>query len=268
MTTTNPPANSRVTREARLRWVPIPQMQYAHGVSQREKINQARVDHIASELDLEQIGNPAVSDRGDYFIVLDGMHRIEALKQHGYGDQQIQCWTYTNLSEEEEAEIFLKLNDTLRVSAFDKFQASVRAGRPTESDVERIVRRAGLTVARTKDDGAVGCVGTLIKVYKRSGSENLARTLHIVRDAYGTAGMDQHVSDGLGLLCQRFNGQLDPAIAIGRLSSVHGGVDGLLGRARAAHKQRLGSLPHCVAASAVEIINAGKGGKKLPVWWK
>lgn len=261
--------SSRITREARPRWVPIAQMRYNHGISQREKINQARVDMIASELDLEQIGNPTVSDHGDHYNVLDGMHRIEALKKHGYGDQQIQCWVYTDLSDDAEAEVFLKLNDTLRVSPYDKFQAAVRAGRTIESDVDRIVRAAGLAVSRSKDDdGAVGCVSTLLKVYKRSGPATLARTLHIVRDAYGSAGMDQHVIDGIGLLCQRFNGQLDPDMAIGRLASVHGGVGGLLGRARGDYKQRLGSLPQCVAASAVQIINAGKGGKKLPVWWK
>lgn len=260
--------DTRVTREARLRWVPIPDMRYAHGVSQRERVNEARVNAIAADLDIEQIGNPTVSDRGDHFNVLDGMHRVEALKQHGYGDQQIQCWVYAGLNDEQEAEIFLKLNDTLRVSAFDKFVAGVRAGRDMEADIDRIVRSAGLAVARTKDDGAIGCVGTLTKVYKRAGGPTLARTLHIVRDAYGTTGLDQHVIDGVGLLCQRYNGQLDEKVAVEKLSSVRGGVDGLLGKARAAHKQRLGSLPHCVAASAVEVINQGKGGKKLPSWWK
>lgn len=266
---TSKPVSGGFSREAQLRWVPISQMAYAHGVSQREKINQARVDLIASELDPEQIGNPTVSEHGDHFNVLDGMHRVEALKKHGWGDQKLECWVYVGLSEEDEAEIFLKLNDTLRVSAFDRFQAGVRAGRPMESAIDRLVRDAGLVVSvRTKEDGAVGCVSTLTKMYKRSGPQILAQALHIVRDAYGSSGLDHHVIDGIGLLCQRFNGLLDTDVAIKKLSAIHGGVDGLLGRARAAHKQRLGSLPQCVAASAVEIINAGKGGKKLPVWWK
>ena len=27
-------------------------------------------------------------------------------------------------------------------------------------------------------------------------------------------------------------------------------------------------LNQCVAAAAVDVINRGKGGKKLPSWWK
>lgn len=258
----------RVQRAATLGWVPIEKMRYSPTVSQRERINWARVDRIAAELDLERIGTPTVNDRGDYFNVLDGMHRIEALKKHGYADQQVQCWCYKSLTDDEEAETFLKLNDTLQVSVFDKFLVGIRAGRPVESDVDRIVRANGLAVSRKRDNGAIGCVGTLMKVYQRSDGRTLSRALRIIRDAYGDAGMEGAVIDGIALLCQRYDGQVDEEAAIERLSSVHGGVDGLLGKARAAHKQRLGSLPHCVAASAVEIINTGRGGKKLPLWWK
>lgn len=260
--------DQRVAREARLRWIPIEKMRYSPMVSQRERINWARVDRIAADLDLEQLGSPTVNDRGDHYTVLDGMHRIEALKKHGYADQQIQCWTYDNLTDEQEAETFLKLNDTLRVSALDKFRVGVAAGRAIEADVDRIVKLNGLAVSKSKEAGAIGCVGTLIKVHQRSGGDTLSRALRIIRDSYGDAGLDAHVVDGIALLCQRYNGQLDEKVAVDRLGQIHGGVDGLLGKARAAHKQRLGSLSHCIAASAVEVINAGKGGKKLPMWWR
>jgi hypothetical protein len=41
-----------------------------------------------------------------------------------------------------------------------------------------------------------------------------------------------------------------------------------MNRARLAKNQTNASLNHCVAAGAVDIINRGKGGKKLPSWWK
>ncbi len=260
----------RVERDARLAWVTlgltrVPQM------AQRDRINYARVDHIAANMDLEQIGSPTVNKRNGLFYVLDGNHRITAYKQwigEGWEDQQLHCWVYDGLSEEEEAETFLKLNDVLPVQAFDKFTIGFNANRPEEVEIAAVVMKAGLTISRSGAEGAVGAVGTLRRVYRREGSEVLARTLDIVRDAYGSPGLEAHVIDGIGLLCGRFNGELDTEQAVTRLSSVAGGLGGLMNRARLAKNQTNASLNHCVAAGAVDIINRGKGGKKLPSWWK
>lgn len=256
----------RVEREARLRWVPIDKMKVSP-LAQRE-LRQARVDKIAANFDLEQVGTPTVNERGGHFFVIDGQHRIEALREMGWGDQQIQCWTYAGLSEEEEAEKFLKLNDTLAVDAFSKFRVGVQAGRFEETDIDRIVRAGGLRVSQDMSQGAIRAVGTLRRVYTRGGPATLARTLRICRDAYGDRGLDAAVLDGIGLLCDRYNGDLNDDVAVEKLSRVHGGVNGLLGKAENLRRQTGNPRNHCVAAAAVEFINAGKGGKKLPSWWK
>jgi len=117
----------RVERAARLKWCPIAKMRVSP-TAQRE-LKQHRVDHLVANFDLEQIGTPVVSERDGAYYILDGQHRIEALRGIGWGDQQIQCWTYTGLTEEDEAERFLKLNDTLVVDSFSKFRVGVNAGR-------------------------------------------------------------------------------------------------------------------------------------------
>lgn len=257
--------DSRVEREARLRWVPIPKMRVSP-LAQRE-LNQARVDRIAADFDLEQIGTPTVNEREAAFFIIDGQHRIEALKQIGWGDQQIQCWTYQGLSEVDEAEKFLKLNDTLTVDAMAKFRVGVQASRAVECDIDRIVRAQNLCVSRDRVPGAVAAVGTLRRVYARSDPATLARTLRIARDAYGDPGMEAAVLDGIGHLCARYNGELDEANAITRLANVHGGVNGLLGKAEQLRRSTGNAKGQCVAAAAVEIINAGRGGRKLTSWW-
>ena len=64
------------------------------------------------------------------------------------------------------------------------------------------------------------------------------------------------------------DGQLPEQLAIKRLSSTHGGVSGLLSRAGHLRQQTGDAQAQCVAAAAVEAINRGTGGKKLPSWWK
>lgn len=261
------PTSDRMERRARLRWVPIPKMRVSP-VAQREA-NQARIDRIARDFDPEQIGTPTVSHRDDWFWIIDGQHRIEAMKAVGWGDQQVQCWTYEGLTEAEEAETFLKLNDVLAVSAFDRFTKAVAAGRAMECDINRTVQANGLVVSRDEVPGAVHAVGTLTRIYRRSSAHVLGRTLRIARDSYGDPGLSSTVLDGLGYLCQRYNGDLDDQTAVEKLSKVLGGVNGLLGSAEGLRRSTGKPLGHCVAAAAVDIINRGqKGNSRLPSWWK
>lgn len=267
--TTSKSTSHKAGREARLGWVPLG-LTRVPTMAQRE-LKQGRVDHIAANMDLEQIGIPTVNKRGGHYYVIDGQHRVEAYKQwigEGWENQQIQCQVYENLTEEEEAETFLKLNDVLSVQAFDKFRIGLNANRVEETEIAAIVHKAGLTISQSNAEGSIGAVGTLRRVYRREGHASLSRALGIIRDAYGSPGLEAPVIDGLGLLCGRYNGELNVESAVLRLKSAQGGLAGLMNRAYFNKNQTGQPLNQCVAAAAVELINRGKGGKKLPSWWK
>jgi hypothetical protein len=266
--TGNSMIGGRVERMARLRWVPLTQMR-VNPLAQRD-LNHARVSELAACFDVEQMGTPTVSYRGGWYYLVDGQHRIEALKcwLGSWEDQQVQCWTCEGLSEAAEAELFLALNDTLTVGAFAKFKVAVAAGRDAEADVDRIVRALGLRIAR--GGGGICAVATLRRVHARGGPAVLSRALRIIRDAYGAAGLEGPVIEGIGLVCQRYDGQLSEQRAIQRLSSAHGGVSGLVSRAGQLRQSTGSATAQCVAAAAVDLINRGSGGKnkKLPSWWR
>ncbi len=257
-------ASNRVEREARLRWVPLADLK-VNPLAQRDLV-QARVDHLAAHMDLEQIGTPTVSHRDGSWWIIDGQHRVEALRACGFDDEKVQCWAYEGLTSEQEAEMFLTLNNTLIVTALPKFRAAVHAGRPVETDIDRIVRSVGLVVSRDKIPGAVGAVGTLARVYGR-GPGVLARSLRIIRDAYGDGGFEAPIIDGIGHLCARYNGDLDDGEAIKKLGDAHGGANGLLNKADVLRRSTGNPKAQCVAAAAVDTINIGRR-KKLPSWWK
>lgn len=256
----------KIEREARLRWLPLDKMKI-NPLAQRE-LNQARVDHLVAHLELEELGNLVVNVRDGAVFVIDGQHRMEALRQFGFTDEKFQCWAYEGLTAEQEAEKFLKLNDTLVVAALPKYRAAITAGRDVESDIDRVVRSLGLCVTADQIPGAIRAVGTLRRVYTRSDAPTLSRSLRIIRDAFGDAGMEAAVIDGIGHLCQRYNGELDEGKAIRTLGSMHAGVNGLLGNAEKIRRQTGNAKGQCVAAAAVDAINRGRGGKKLPSWWK
>lgn len=266
------PTPKKVERQAHLRWIPLDKMR-VNPLAQRE-INEARVDKLVAEMELEQLGYPTVNLRDGWYYIIDGQHRVEALKKWmGEGEwegQSIQCYCYDGdhgLNPQEEAEVFLKLNDTLTVSVLDKFTKGVEAGRAEECDIDRIVRAQGLRVSRDKLDGAIQAVGALGKVYRHSPAA-LGRALRIIRDAYGDAGLRAPFIEGLGLMCSRYNGELDDDQVVKRLSGVHGGCSGLMNMAESLRQKTGNPKGHCVAAAAVEIYNRGRGGKKLTPWWR
>jgi hypothetical protein len=167
--------DARVQRVARLRWVPIAQMK-VNPKAQRE-FNPAQAEKYAADFDFEGMGFPVLNLRDGSWYIVDGQHRIAALKLIGYGDQQVQCECFEGLTEAQEADLFLVRDDRRKVSSFERFGISVTAGRETQVDVNRIVQSLGLCVSQQQVPGAIGSATTLVKVYERGGPQTLARTL-------------------------------------------------------------------------------------------
>lgn len=235
-------------------------------------LNNSRVDYLRAHLDLDDLGLPVLNYRDGKFYIVDGQHRVKAVIEwlgDGWELQKIQCRVYENLSEKEEADMFDRLNDVLRVSAFAKFKTRLTALRPIETDIERIVRNLGLCISKDDVPGGISCVSVLVKVYNRANGPTLGKALGIIRDAYGDTGFEAIVIDGIGHLCQRYNGVLNPEVLIDRLSTAHGGVKGLINKAAQIHQATGQPKAQCIAHAAVEIVNAKRGsGKKIPSWIK
>jgi hypothetical protein len=267
MTNTTP----RVTRDAILKWVPLNKMR-ASATAQRDT-SQARVDHILSNLDLEQIGVLTVSERDGHFYVMDGNHRRIALTQFFADDPAtlVQCWVYTGLTEKQEAEGFLKLNDVRPVNTFQKFKIGVTAERDDELEITRIVRANGCKIAQSKAPGTIGAVGTLRRLYRRHGGSTLGRTVGIVNVAYGNGGLEAAVIGGVGAMLGRYNGLVDDALLVEKLLKVSGGAKGLMQRAMQVREQFGGTREEALAAAVVEVYNQGLGShsaKRINSWWK
>ncbi len=233
----------------------------------------ARVNKLVAEMDLDQIGMLVLSERDGKFYIVDGQHREKALEKWlgpGWESQQVECRVYTGLTEQQEANLFDRLNDVLTVSTYDKFTVRIAAGRPVETAILNIVEAAGLKVsahAKNSGAGSITCVGTLVKIFLRTDGQNLAKTLAIVIEAFGDAGLLAMILSGISLVLQRYP-KLKEDKAIAKLSAMRGGPSGLLAKAAVLRKQTGNDMATCVAAAAVDQIRRGTGGQKIPTWWR
>lgn len=261
-----PEPGGNVVRNAQLDWVALDKMEVSE-LAQRDR-NQAWVDKICNELELEQIGALTVNYRGGKYYVIDGQHRAWALRQWGFTDEKFECWVYKGLTEQQEAEMFLKLNAQLSVNALSKFKIAVTAGRKDQVEINRIVNEAGLVVSSSMSEGSIRAVGTLEKIYHRSGSLILARTLTIIKDAWGTRGLESSVLDAVAMVTDRYGEALDDAKLVKKLSTASGGLNALLNKAEVMKHQMGQHKAQCVAAAIVDAYNREKGGVKITSWWK
>jgi hypothetical protein len=233
--------------------------------------NQAQ--EYANHFDLEGFGYPVLSRRDGVWYIIDGQHRIGALRLMGWDDQQIECEAYEGLTEAEEAEMFLKRNHRRAVRAFDRFKVAVAAGREEPCDINRIVQALGLKVSEDVEDGCIGAVVTLSRIYGNYGARTLTKALRLARDSYAKEreAFRGEILMGIGLVCGKYDGQVDDDRFVAKLSVVPGGPLGLLGKAKAKHKMYGEPLADCVAAVIVEFVNTGlspRSPDRLPHWWK
>lgn len=113
-------------------------------------LDQKRAASMAKSIDLARIGVPVAVRRKDgKLVVVDGQHRVSALMQAGMGAEQILVEIHEGLTLQEEATLFLKLNDGRKaVGAYDKFRAELVAKDTTALEIERILASVGLRLAR------------------------------------------------------------------------------------------------------------------------
>lgn len=264
--------DGRVTRTARRGWVRLGDVR-VNPVVQREFVP-SKADRIAANFNPEDFGTPVVNLRDNAAWMIDGQHRAAALKiwlGDGWQEQMFEAEIYDGLTEAQEAETFLRRNDSMAVNAYNKFRIGVVAGREDEQTVAGIVMRENLTISRDRNqEGRIIAVGTLLRVYRRAGGQVLQRTLAIIRDAYGTPGLEAAVISGMALVVHRYE-RLNDAEMVQRLQNAYGGVGAVLAKSERSRKETGNPKHSCVAAAIVDTYNskASDGdGTRLLSWWK
>jgi hypothetical protein len=237
----------------------------------------SHANKIAAALDLNKIGFPTINHRDGIYWVLDGQHRIYALKENGFDTYDLDCEVYEGLTDQEMADIFIGRDTRKQVPPYDKFHISCTAGYERETGVLRTVEANGQKISHNRDEG-VSCVGALCLIYDRSGGGHqgevvlgqVIRTINLGFSGDRNA-FDRSIIEGLGLVYNRFDGRTQEKLLAARLGNLRQGARELLRRAEAIRERTGNQKKHCVAAAIVDIYNKGEAVHsrgRLPSWWK
>ena len=260
-------------RPSKIRPVPIGAMRVPPALVTQREFRQAHADRIAADLDLNKLGFPIINHRDGIFWVVDGQHRIAALKQFGFEDKDtVECEVFEDLTDAEMAVIFLGRDERKPIPIYDKFHVACTAGRRRENDIQRTVETNGQRIARDPKNG-VSAVGALGKVYDRSGEVVLGQVVRAINLGFGgdPSAFDAAILEGLGLVFNRYNGRTNEKDLGRRLADLRQGARELLRKAEAIRMRTGNQKKQCVAAAVVDIYNKGRAPlakDRLPSWWK
>lgn len=236
------------------------------------------VTRLTNEFDPDRVGMVVVNRRADgRWYIIDGQHRVEAMRQMGWGDQRIPCECFVGLTQRQEAALFLHRNDRIAVRTFDKFRVRITSGDPVARGVEAILSHFNLQLGQYRSgENAVSAVNALEKVYRGAGIASQAEgqnalhlTLATIINAWGreSRNFDAQIVAGLGLFYLRYTIRKTDHL-VQKLASMPGGVAGVIGQAKTLRDAYGGSLSKAVAGFVARRYNHGlRKSDKLQDWW-
>lgn len=131
-------------------------------------VRKHHVERLATKFSPAAFGVLELWKRDDgALVILDGQHRAELLRLLGYPTdvKVVPALVHEPLELDQAAELFVDLNFSKLVGAYDRFHALLTATHTRTCDIDRIVRSHGLRVAANHSDGSISAVTALEGVY-------------------------------------------------------------------------------------------------------
>lgn len=179
----------RIGRPVALEWLRAEQLDIDYRY-QRETIDWHHVARIADTFDDLLLGWLVVSHRNDgLYYVIDGQHRLLAIRRLGWDERAIPCFVYENITVEEESHIFsevqaLRKNPKPNV----RFKARLFRHQPAAVELNDLVETSGFKIALTASakPGEIGAISALEWIYEQYRPGTLEEVLSIARGAWTT----------------------------------------------------------------------------------
>lgn len=237
--------------------------------SQRKFIK-SHAEKIYKYFDSKQFDPLIVSFRDGIWYVIDGQHRLYAVKKRFGNDKLVSCKIITDLTESMECDLFGKINTNQKsLSVADRTKTSFYADNPKIRDLADICTRNGIELGfendnRSKKNGRIIAIKALSDTYDKIGAEQTERLVKLLNDTWdGNAeGLSLCMIKALGVILSLYSTELSDEIWVKKLSKVE--PTKLISEAKSDLVTKT-NVPTKIARIAItNYYNKGKGAKPLP----
>lgn len=238
------------------------------GLPYQRPVNPKEVERLIREWDERLLDPVTVSFRDGRFYVVDGQHRISAMrKMNGGRGVMVDCKVYDGLTYEQEADLCYKLDKAKkRLSLSQSTNVLAESGADAEiTEVKRLIENCGFIWALGKSHGKTGeIVSTraLVNAYRLLGGASFTRMLQLLWDTWegDPRSLTAAVLAGMALFIKTYDTELNDKTFVSRLSQCD--PDEINRRGRADFSTSNTALRF--ARVILEKYNGQRGGRKLP----
>lgn len=238
------------------------------GLPYQRPVNPKEVDRLIREWDERLLEPVIVSFRDGKFNVVDGQHRIAAMrKMNGGGSVMVNCKVYSGMSYSQEADFCYKLDKAKkRLNLSQSTNALAEAGTDAEiSQIKRLVESCGFVWALNKSRGKTGEIisnRALVNAYRLLGSDAFSRLLSLLWDTWqgDPRSLTASVISGMALFVKTYDTELNDHAFITRLSQID--PEEINRRGKSDFSTNNAALRF--ARVLLEKYNGQRGGRKLP----
>lgn len=198
------------------------------GLPYQRPVRPAHVRQLIRKWDNNYLTPIEVSFRDGKYNVVNGQHRIEAMKKMNHGeDLVVQCLVYTGLTYEQEAAMYYLLDKTSgHLKLANAIKALLESGTDPELiDIKQRIERAGFTWALDKPTGVtyeIKPVREIISAYQKLGGRTFSRMLGLMAGTWhGTQNsLKSGMISGMALFLKTHENELEDHEFIRRLAEV------------------------------------------------
>lgn len=198
------------------------------GLPYQRPVDEKEVDRLIQEWDERLLEPLTVSFRDGRFNIVDGQHRIAAMRKMNGGNEVIAaCKVYSGLTYQQEADLCYKLDKAKkRLSLSQSTNALAESGEDTEVlAVKALVEQSGFVWAlnqRGGRDNESTTTRATINAYRTLGGASFTRMLELIRGAWhgNPRSLTAAVLTGMTLFLKTYETELNDRAFITQLSKT------------------------------------------------
>ena len=252
----------------------LPTEKLYSGQAYQRPVDEKVVDKLVKNWDDRLLDPLIVSFRDGNFFVVDGQHRVAAMKRmNGSGNILVPCKVYSGLSYEQEAELYYKLDlAKAHLTMAQSTKALLESGANQDyTEIRRLIEAAGFQWRLDKKAGAarneILATRAIFSSYKSLGSDAFSRMLVLLKATWDgdPDSLSAMMLSGMTLFVKTYEEKLDDDSFIQRMSVVE--PLEIIRRAKTDFSTSRNAL-RC-GRVLLEKYNAGtRGGKRLKYSFK
>lgn len=245
------------------------------GLPYQRPVDEKAVDRLIQEWDERLLDPLTVSFRDGKFFVVDGQHRISAMRKMNHGREvMVSCKIYNGLTYEQEADLCYKLDKAKkRLSLSQSTNALAESGADAEIvEIRRLIEDSGLSWGLNKSSGGKGKHGEIqstravINAYRLLGGPAFSRLLYLLRAAWNgePRSLNAVIFSGLAMFLKTYETEISDHTLIKRLQTIE--PEEIIRRGKLDFSTSNTALRY--ARVILEKYNGQRGGRKLPYRFK